>query len=78
MVIIVALASVAVALAAPLERVEPQTVAPERQARAVVTILSGAPLRFSEIEREHPEMLRESRVRAADGSVETVKLVEFE
>jgi hypothetical protein len=78
MVAFVSLATVAAVLAAPLERVEPQVVATERQARAMVTILSGAPLRFSEIERERPLELRESRVRGADGSIETVRLVEFQ
>jgi hypothetical protein len=78
MVAFVSLASVAAALAAPLERIEPQVVVPERQARAIVTILAGAPLRFSEIERERPLELRESRVRGADGSIETVRLVEFQ
>jgi hypothetical protein len=78
MVAFVSLATVAAVLAAPLERVELQVVAPERQARAMVTILSGAPLRFSEIERERPLELRESRVRGANGSIETVKLVEFQ
>ena len=78
MVAFVSLASVAAVLAAPLERVELQAVAPERQARAMVTILSGTPLRFSEIERERPRELRESRVRGADGSIETVRLVEFQ
>ena len=69
---------VAAALAATLV---PQVQAPtllERQAQATVTILSSAGLRFSEIEKSHPKTLRESRVRVADGSVQTVRLVEFE
>ncbi|WP_294010478.1 hypothetical protein [Sphingomonas sp.] len=66
------------ALAVPLERVEPRPAAPVRQARATVTILAAARLRFSEIEREQPQMLRPSVVRGADGSLEVLKLVEFE
>ncbi len=78
MVMLATFASVAIALAAPAEPPQPQAVAPEVQARAVVTILSGAALRFSEIERERPETLREAQVGAADGSVETLKLIEFQ
>jgi len=69
---------VSAALAATLVPQAPAPVSPERQAQATVTILASAPLRFSEIEKNHPKKLREARVRAADGSVETVKLVEFE
>jgi hypothetical protein len=69
---------VAAALAVTLEPQAPAPVSPGHQAQATVTILSSASLRFAEIERQHPKMLRETRVRAADGSVETVKLVEFE
>ncbi len=50
-------------------------VSPGRQARATVTILTSAPLRFTEIERNRPNILRESRVR---GTAQTIKLVEFE
>jgi len=66
----------AAALAAALP--EPRVVTPERQAQATVTIIVSAELRFSEIEKNHPKVLREAKVRRADGSVETVKLVEFE
>jgi hypothetical protein len=69
---------VSAALAATLVPQAPAPVSPGRQAQATVTILSSASLRFSEIERSHSKKLREARVRAADGSVETVKLVEFE
>lgn len=51
---------------------------PERQARAMVTIVSSAALRFAEIEKSRPKALRETRVRSADGSLQTVRLVEFE
>jgi hypothetical protein len=78
MVIFASLALVSATLAVPLERVEPQAAVPVRQARATVTILSAATLRFADIEREQPETLRETVVRAADGSVEVLKLVEFQ
>ena len=66
------------ALAATLGPQAPAPVSPGRQATATVTILSAASLRFSDIDKTHPNKLRETRVRAADGSVQTVKLVEFE
>jgi hypothetical protein len=78
MVIVAPFALAAAALAATLV---PQAVAPaspERQAQATVTILPSAQLRFSEIERDQPLALRQSVVRGADGSTETVKLVEFQ
>lgn len=78
MVIFASLALATATLAVPLERVEPQAVAPVRQARATVTILPSAPLRFADIEREQPKALRDSVARAADGSVELLKLVEFQ
>src|SRR6476619_3807428 len=52
-------------------------VSPGRQAQATVTILPSASLRFTDIEKTHPKALRETHVHAADGSVETVRLVEF-
>ena len=78
MVIFAPLALAAAALAVPLERAEPQAAAPVRQAQATVIILSTAPLRFAEIERDQPETLRESTARGSDGSVERLKLVEFQ
>ena len=66
------------ALAATLVPQVLAPVSPGRQAQATVTILSSASLRFAEIEKSHPRALRETRVRAADGSVATVRLVEFE
>jgi hypothetical protein len=66
------------ALAATLVPQAPAPVSPERQARATVTILASVSLRFSEIEKSHPKNLRETRLRAADGSVQTVRLIEFE
>ena len=78
MVIAATLALASATLAVPLERVEPQAAVPVRQARATVTILSAARLRFADIEREQPNSFRQSVVRAADGSVEVLKLVEFQ
>ena len=69
---------VAAALAATLVPQAQAPVSPGRQAQATVTILSPSSLRFSEIEKSHPKKLRESRFRGADGSVQTIKLVEFE
>ena len=67
------------ATAAPQAPVQTGAQAPPvTQARAVVRIVAAARLRFAEIERTSPETLREARVRAPDGSVETVRLVEFE
>ncbi len=56
----------------------PALAAPERQAQAMVRILSSAPLRFSEIARDQPQRLRETIVRRRDGSTERLKLVELE
>ena len=78
MVIFASLALASAALAVPLEPVEPQAAVPVRQARSTVTILSAAKLRFADIEREQPQSLRETVVRSADGSVEVLKLVEFQ
>lgn len=78
MVIFASLAVATAALAVPLERVEPQAVAPERQAQATVTILPAARLRFSEIEKTQPKALRETVIRGANGSRDTVRLVEFQ
>ena len=66
------------ALAALAAAMPPAPVSPGRQAQATVTILSSASLRFAEIEKARPEALRETRVRTADGSLQTVRLVEFE
>ena len=78
MVAFASLALATAALAVPLERAEPRAIAPVRQAQATVTILSAARLRFSQIEREQPRSLRHSVVRGPDGSVEVLKLVEFQ
>lgn len=71
------LALAALAAAAP----PPPTAAraePQRQARASVTILAAEPLRFAEIERTRPAILRDSQVVDADGNASPIRLVEFE
>ena len=55
-----------------------ETVAPDRQARAMVRIIPGAKLRFGELEKADPKLFRESRVRSANGLAETARLIEFE
>lgn len=56
----------------------PAMAVPERQAQAVVKILKVEPIRFAEIERSRPEALRETQVRAPDGSRQPARLLEFE
>ena len=51
---------------------------PARQARAMVTIISGAKLRFAEIEKRQPQLFRLSTVRAPDGSPQAARLVEYQ
>jgi hypothetical protein len=78
MVIFASLALATAALAVPLERAEPEAGTPVRQATATVTILRAEPLRFTDIEREQPQLLRETLVRGSDGSAEKLRLVEFQ
>ena len=52
--------------------------APERQARATVTILKPAVLRFAEIEASRPAALRETLIPEPDGTRQRARLVEFE
>ena len=75
MVIVVA-ALLLVAAAAP-EPAAPR-VAAESQASAVVRILPGAPIRFAEIEQSAPERFRDTKIHAADGSLQPARLVEFQ
>jgi hypothetical protein len=51
---------------------------PERNARAMVLIVRPAELRFKEIQRDQPELLRDTVVQSADGQVQPAKLVEFQ
>ena len=48
------------------------------QARATVRILSSAPARFAQIEAEQPKRLRSTVIRAADGTSQQARLLEFE
>jgi hypothetical protein len=65
-------------LAATLVPQAAAPVSPGRQARATVTILTSEQLRFSQIAKTQPGRLRDSRIRGAAGSRETVRLVEFQ
>ena len=56
----------------------PERVAPDRQARATVRIISAAKLHFAELERSDPQLFREAIVRSANGSAEAAKLIEFQ
>ena len=73
------LAALAIA-AAPAGQTPPpvERVAAERQAQAMVRILPGAQLRFAEIEKNAPQSFRDTQIRAADGSLEPARLVEFQ
>lgn len=71
------LAALAVAAQPPLNA-SPLPTSAMRQARATVTILSAAPLRFHEIERSSPDQLRDTHVRATDGTMQPARLVEFQ
>jgi hypothetical protein len=65
--------------AAPAEPAPPaQRVAAQSQAIAMVRILPGAQIRFSEIEQSASERLRDTEIRSADGSSEPARLVEFQ
>ncbi len=65
--------------AAPAEAAPPaQRVAAESQALAMVRILPGAQIRFFELEQSAPERFRDTQIRAADGSSEPARLVEFQ
>ena len=55
----------------------PEPVAAERPAVAMVRILPGAPVRFSELEKQAPERLTDARIRTADGASQPARLVEF-
>ena len=67
------LLATAIAAATPVAAVEPRV-----QARATVRILSAEPVRFAEIEASRPAALRSTVIRAADGSEQPARLLEFE
>jgi hypothetical protein len=66
-------------LAAAVTAVQAETpVRALAQARVTVRIEQGIVLRFAELERDQPQRLHDRIVRAADGSVEPARLIEFE
>ena len=76
--VILAAAALAAAASAQ-EAVQPSApIAAQRQAQAIVRIVQSAAVRFSEIERDRPEVLRETVIRGPNGTTETAKLVEFQ
>jgi len=55
-----------------------RTVTAAPQATAMVRILPGAALHFAQIEKTAPERLRDTTIRAPDGTSEAARLVEFQ
>jgi hypothetical protein len=55
-----------------------QRVAAERQAVAMVRIVRGAPVKFSELEKIAPGRFTFALVRNADGAPQPARLVEFQ
>jgi len=51
---------------------------PDRQAKASVRILRVEPIRFQELERRQPGLLRSTYVRMRDGKLEPVRLLEYQ
>ena len=54
------------------------SVAPERQAKATVRILRVEPVKFQEIERLRPDLLRSTVVRTREGKPEPARLLEYQ
>ena len=55
----------------------PRLVTAEQQAMATVRILSGDPIRFSELEKQAPERFRDAHIRGVGGAPEPARLIEF-
>jgi hypothetical protein len=55
-----------------------QQVGAERQAIAMVRIVPGAQVKFSELEKIAPESFTDARIRGSDGSSQAARLVEFQ
>ena len=55
----------------------PRVSAVHQPVQAVVRIVRGAAIRFSEVEQFEESLVREARVRERDGSVRTASLIEF-
>ena len=56
----------------------PQYAVAETQAVAMVRILPGAQVKFSELEKIAPESFTDSRIRDIDGQSRPARLVEFQ
>jgi len=67
------LLAAAIATAAPVSQATP-----DRQARATVRIVRVEPVRFQEIERRQPSLLRSTYVRTRDGGPEAARLLEYQ
>ena len=66
-----------IAVAADAPAAPAPRVSAAQPAQAVVRIVSGAAIRFSEAERFEESVTREATVRERDGSVRTASLIEF-
>lgn len=53
-------------------------IAPQRQATATVRIVRAEPVRFQDIERQAPSLLRSTVVRTRDGRTEPARLLEYQ
>jgi hypothetical protein len=73
--LLLALSALASATASP-EATTP--VVPDRHARAAVRIVRPATLRIAEIEQRAPKLLRDTQLRAPDGTLQPARLLEFE
>lgn len=51
---------------------------PDRQAKATVRIVRVEPVRFEEIERKRPSLLRSTYLRTRDGKSEPARLLEYQ
>jgi ABC-type molybdate transport system substrate-binding protein len=74
----VLLSALILAVAATSGGSTPPAAGARAHATASIKILSAASLRFDELERTEPTALRETQVRSADGSVQQLKVVEFQ
>ena len=72
------LVALAAAAAVPTDQPTARPAPGFARATATIRILSGTTIRFSEVERTAPDTLRETRVRASDGSIRTARVVEFQ
>ena len=73
----IALALLTAATAQSLPAAPPTPVV-VRQARATVTVISAPRIEFARIERDSPQLLRDTTIRSTDGSTQPARLVEFQ